>query len=243
MREKFFWGSWRSSGPQLPDLGLCGIITRIDIISRIVVDNMKNYTFLKNPKKRSSEFWRSSDIFMGVYNMYYFSGDLENDCFVMFNYLEELPLFGARNRMALNTIPKKPLSNVYGLTHFPRIVSWQNGSITYREKNPNGSGYFTKLRSMFPHFQEMFEEFIDLHRGGFKFTHVVINKNFKIKKHTDGNNIGVSCIIGIGDYEGGDLLICKGGRGIGNLDNYDMCPRDQGLGVVFLVIYYIELHQ
>ena len=35
------------------------------------------------------------------------------------------------------------------------------------------------------------------------------------------------------DYEGGDLLICKGGRGTGNLDNYDMCPRDQGLGVVF----------
>lgn len=144
--------------------------------------------------------------------MYYFSGDLENDCFVMFNYLEELPLFGARNRMALNTIPKKPLSNVYGLTHFPRIVSWQNGSITYREKNPNGSGYFTKLRSMFPHFQEMFEEFIDLHRGGFKFTHVVINKNFKIKKHTDGNNIGVSCIIGIGDYEGGDLMIERDGK-------------------------------
>lgn len=39
------------------------------------------------------------------------------------------------------------------------------------------------------------------------YTSVQYNKNQKCAKHIDGNNAGVSTIIGFGDYEGGELLI------------------------------------
>ena len=42
---------------------------------------------------------------------------------------------------------------------------------------------------------------------GLKYTSVQFNKNQKCKKHIDGKNTGISTIIGLGDYEGGELLI------------------------------------
>ena len=42
-----------------------------------------------------------------------------------------------------------------------------------------------------------------------KFNALTINKNFRCKKHTDNKNTGVSWIVGLGDYQGGDLnLYC-----------------------------------
>ena len=40
-----------------------------------------------------------------------------------------------------------------------------------------------------------------------EYTSVQFNKNQKCKKHIDGKNTGISTIIGLGDYEGGELLI------------------------------------
>lgn len=41
----------------------------------------------------------------------------------------------------------------------------------------------------------------------FKFTSIMINKNVKCKKHIDKYNNNLSYIIGLGDYEGGNLLL------------------------------------
>ena len=41
----------------------------------------------------------------------------------------------------------------------------------------------------------------------FKFTSIMINKNIKYKKHIDRYNNNLSYIIGLGDYEGGNLLL------------------------------------
>lgn len=46
----------------------------------------------------------------------------------------------------------------------------------------------------------------------FKFTSIQFNKNYQIQKHIDGNNTGVSYIIGLGDYEGGELLVYYDGK-------------------------------
>ncbi len=45
-----------------------------------------------------------------------------------------------------------------------------------------------------------------------EYTSVQYNKNQKCAKHIDGNNAGVSTIIGLGDYEGGELLIYYDGE-------------------------------
>jgi len=46
----------------------------------------------------------------------------------------------------------------------------------------------------------------------FKFSSIQYNKNYKIKKHKDKRNTGVSYIIGLGDYTGGELLIYFDGK-------------------------------
>ena len=35
------------------------------------------------------------------------------------------------------------------------------------------------------------------------------------------------------DYDGGELLICVGSNGSGQLDNNRVCPRGKGVGVLF----------
>ena len=41
----------------------------------------------------------------------------------------------------------------------------------------------------------------------FEFNGVMINKNFKCPPHKDKNNINDSLIIGLGDYDGGELVV------------------------------------
>ena len=61
---------------------------------------------------------------------------------------------------------------------------------------------------IFPEYQEIFEEFMQEYTE-FDFNQVVINKDFKITKHLDASNVGESMIIGLGDYEGGELKYRK----------------------------------
>tara|TARA_R110000824_G_scaffold92841_1_gene224921 strand:+ start:81 stop:578 length:498 start_codon:yes stop_codon:yes gene_type:complete len=42
---------------------------------------------------------------------------------------------------------------------------------------------------------------------GCEYSTIQFNKNYQCKKHIDGNNVGISHIIGLGDYQGGELLI------------------------------------
>jgi hypothetical protein len=39
------------------------------------------------------------------------------------------------------------------------------------------------------------------------FTTMMLNVNYEASPHRDKNNIGASCVVGFGDYEGGDLKI------------------------------------
>jgi len=44
----------------------------------------------------------------------------------------------------------------------------------------------------------------------FKYTSIQFNKNNRCAKHLDSRNVGVSAMIGLGDYEGGELKIWDG---------------------------------
>ena len=41
----------------------------------------------------------------------------------------------------------------------------------------------------------------------FKFSSIQFNKNHRSSKHTDSKNTGISYIIGLGDYTGGELIV------------------------------------
>ena len=136
---------------------------------------------------------------------YYFTNDFEDDCLTMYMYLEQLPLFKTGNRKKYNGAKGQPISNVYGTTCFSKTVS--NGKSTYRKKNPDGSGYLTKLKGNHPEFADLFKEFIELYGDDFPFNQVVINRDFKITRHLDAQNVGESMIMAFGDYEGGELVV------------------------------------
>ena len=60
---------------------------------------------------------------------------------------------------------------------------------------------------MYPEYQDIFEEFVKLHYGDFKFNQIIINRDFKITRHIDAKNVGESIIIGLGDYQEGKLVV------------------------------------
>ena len=76
---------------------------------------------------------------------------------------------------------------------------------------PKGkTGVVDSKKTNTPKYKELFEEASKLmksHNPNFKFTSIQFNKNQKTKKHKDGNNVGKSYIIGLGDYTGGDVRL------------------------------------
>jgi hypothetical protein len=54
---------------------------------------------------------------------------------------------------------------------------------------------------------EMARKIMNEYDPDFKFTTIQFNKNHKMKKHLDKNNVGCSYIVGLGNYEGGELRI------------------------------------
>ena len=140
--------------------------------------------------------------------MKYFTGDFQTDCYILYMFLDEMELFTTNNRKKYNIKNKRPYSNVYGTTQFSHQIGWK-GKRTEKEPDPSG-GFKTKLKSLYPEYEEMFHEFVDEYVGDFSFNQVVINKNFEIQPHRDAKNVGVSYIIGLGDYKGGRLCVDHG---------------------------------
>lgn len=85
-----------------------------------------------------------------------------------------------------------------------RVTSWAG-----RGEN---AGYrkIQSLKTKQPKYQELFKEtrkLMKLKDPQFKFTSIQFNKNHRAAKHTDSKNTGVSYIVGLGDYTGGELII------------------------------------
>jgi hypothetical protein len=59
----------------------------------------------------------------------------------------------------------------------------------------------------YPEMMELFDEFIDSHYPDLQFDSVYVNKNVKCKKHLDSKNAGVSLLVGLGDYTGGETIL------------------------------------
>ena len=66
----------------------------------------------------------------------------------------------------------------------------------------------------YPHIMPLFKKFIDSHSPDFEFSSVYVNKNVKCKKHFDSKNVGVSILVGCGNYTGGNTNIYDKGKKI-----------------------------
>jgi hypothetical protein len=72
-------------------------------------------------------------------------------------------------------------------------------------KDPNQahSWWTTKYPTIY---QEL-QSFLQKYNPRFQYTHITLNKNLRCKRHTDGGNAGLSYIIAIGKFTGGELQI------------------------------------
>lgn len=74
------------------------------------------------------------------------------------------------------------------------------------------SGYrkVLSLKTHEPKYKKLFKETKKLMRlrdPKFKFTSIQFNKNHRTARHRDASNVGVSYIVGLGNYTGGDLIV------------------------------------
>ena len=131
------------------------------------------------------------------------TGDCDCDCELLLEQIRTMKLHKATNRKTLSPNGKAPISDVYGLTKWERY-----SNLKTREKSKYPGWYHTKLKTDYPDFQEYIDEFAYYHLpADFKWTSVTINKNFKCKRHLDAKNVGMSWIVGLGDYTGGDTIV------------------------------------
>ena len=66
------------------------------------------------------------------------------------------------------------------------------------------------MKTREPKYKKLFKESKKLMRlkdPKFKFTSIQYNKNHRAARHRDAKNTGVSYIVGLGDYKGGELII------------------------------------
>tara|TARA_R110000744_G_scaffold1516_2_gene5384 strand:+ start:2446 stop:2943 length:498 start_codon:yes stop_codon:yes gene_type:complete len=86
------------------------------------------------------------------------------------------------------------------------IYSW-----AHKDVKETGAG----MRKSRRHEEHKYDKLWDLTQDiaqHIEYTSVQYNRNQKCKKHIDGNNTGISTIIGLGDYEGGELLVYYDGE-------------------------------
>ena len=130
-----------------------------------------------------------------------FSGDIYSDCAIMYSILEQIKI---ESGTARNKLCSHGASALYGYSWRGFLKYDKDGNKILRERHPTLKGkFFSTLRSKYPELQNIFEEFRDYHFKDFKFSQVMINKNYPVGRHKDKNNVGISTLITLGDYTGG----------------------------------------
>jgi len=86
------------------------------------------------------------------------------------------------------------------------------GIVTSWAGKGSRSGYrkMLSMKTREPKYKKLFKEtkrLMRLRDPKFKFTSIQYNKNHRAARHRDAKNTGISYIVGLGDYTGGELLI------------------------------------
>tara|TARA_R110002012_G_scaffold309246_1_gene516144 strand:- start:3 stop:542 length:540 start_codon:yes stop_codon:yes gene_type:complete len=117
---------------------------------------------------------------------------------VLLGLLKEIN-FPKQTRRSIRRDPSvKPTGFVLG-----KIRNRKYTQTEYNKKEIEDSQITEKLPDLF----RVAKEVMRKHNPNFRFTSIQVNKNNRTAKHTDGRNIGMSYMIGLGDYTGGELLI------------------------------------
>ncbi len=112
--------------------------------------------------------------------------------------------------------PKTARPNVLRRSHVDAGKSGYEGFVLGIVTSWAGKGSRAGYRKMLsmktrePKYKKLFRESKKLMRmkdPKFKFTSIQYNKNHRAARHRDAKNTGISYIVGLGDYKGGELTI------------------------------------
>ncbi len=112
--------------------------------------------------------------------------------------------------------PKTARPNVLRKSHvdagFSNYEGFVLGIVTSWAGKGENAGYrkMLSMKTREPKYKKLFRESKKLMRlkdSKFKFTSIQYNKNHRAARHRDAKNTGVSYIVGLGDYKGGELII------------------------------------
>lgn len=65
----------------------------------------------------------------------------------------------------------------------------------------------SRYTKKYPHILPLFRKFIQSHFPEFEFNSVYVNRNTISKIHLDAENAGVSLLVGLGNYSGGETVL------------------------------------
>ena len=140
-----------------------------------------------------------------------FTGDIDIDCDILYNFLEPLDYYIGTERRTKQfkdfECKKGGGSVLYGYTWKGYLKKDKDGNHIYRKASKYKGLYETKIKAENPELEEIFKEFSKIHFPDFEWTQVQLNKNYISPPHFDSSNIKESIIIGLGDYKGGELNI------------------------------------
>jgi len=140
-----------------------------------------------------------------------FSGDIDNDCMILYNILEPLDYYIGTERRTKQfsdfTCSKKGGSVLYGYTWKGYLKKDKEGNKIFRKASKYKGLYETKIKAENPELEDIFKEFSSYHFPHFDWIQIQLNKDYISPPHYDSSNVGESIIIGLGDYTGGELCI------------------------------------
>ena len=151
--------------------------------------------------------------------MKYFTGDIHEDSLMMTTILSELEYYSGSERkgMTVDKHPKDGGSMLYSAT-------WRGPYLSptkQREFDEETGFWKTKIYAEHPELKAIFKEYANIYFPDFQYISVQMNKNFRIKKHTDSMNMNESVLCCFGDYTGGETCVDYDGEII----KYE--PRDK----------------
>tara|TARA_B110000879_G_C11110741_1_gene487328 strand:- start:354 stop:953 length:600 start_codon:yes stop_codon:yes gene_type:complete len=134
------------------------------------------------------------------------------------------PTLGNQKKLVLKMLrefkwPKTERPNVLRESHInkangkrARYEGFALGIVTSWAGKGSRSGYrkMLSMKTREPRYKKLFKEtkkLMRLKEPKFKFTSIQYNKNHRAARHRDAKNTGISYIVGLGDYTGGELII------------------------------------
>ena len=114
--------------------------------------------------------------------------------------------------------PRTERPNVIRASHLEKVGARRGyegfvlGRVTSWAGKGENSGYrkMLSMKTREPKYKKLFKEtkkLMKLKDPTFKFTSVQYNKNHRAARHRDAKNTGISYIIGLGNYTGGELTV------------------------------------